>query len=86
MGVVWVDSNCEDSSIGAHFFEGILRVDGGDVFKCKYCKKVKWLPGSIEGAVKLAAAIRKYGDDEGYRRFLGHFPKAKAALASRREN
>ena len=80
MGIVWLSPKCNSSSTQAHYLVSIYSVDGGDIYCCKYCWKVKWLPNSRDGAEQLSVLMRKYGDDIGYQLLLDRKPNAKKLM------
>ena len=80
MDVVWFDAKCDKSPGGAHYLVGIYKVDAGEVYCCKYCWKVKWLPNSRDGAEQMTRLMTKHGNDVGYQKLLDLKPDAKEML------
>lgn len=68
LGITWLDSECEVAKY--HFLKEYDKVDGGVIFQCQYCHKVKWLPLSYDDAVKMGELMRKLGNQAGYCHFL----------------
>lgn len=60
---------CKSSPTGAHYWV----CANSHTWQCVYCRKSVILPGSVYGAVQLSVAIKKYGRDKGYRRWLEYF-------------
>lgn len=82
LGIEWLGDRCEKSPVTkAHFLIGMQKVDGGVLFKCKYCHHVKWLPVTDKEAVRLANWMKVYGEDGGYQRILDLHPTAKRLIA-----
>lgn len=80
MGIVWLDAGCDISPSKAHDLTSIHPVDGGDVYCCKYCWRVKWLPNSMETTQQLTKLMTKYGNNIGYLKLLDRRHEAKMLI------
>lgn len=81
LGINWLDGRCDDSPSKAHWLMGTTVVDGGTMYKCKFCHKVTWLPDSLEECMRLSNWVRIYGLDGGFQRILNFHPQAKRLLS-----
>lgn len=81
LGIVWFDYSCSDSPTKAHCMMAIDTVDGGDVFKCIYCHRCKWLPRSFGDAEKMSNLMRTFGMEMGYQKMLDRHPAARVLIA-----
>lgn len=82
LGIEWLDGRCEENKVTkAHYMVGRTHVDGGTVFMCVYCGKVKWLPNSFGRAQVLGQYIERYGKTVGYQKILDRHPAAKRLLS-----
>jgi len=79
LGIEWIGSYCQDSS--PHYLIGIHKLDGGSLFKCKYCKRHIWLPYLIEDASKFGASIDYLGAEDAYHKLLDQHPEARMLVA-----
>ena len=80
MEVVWLGTECDKSPGGAHYLVSVYAADGGDVYCCKYCWKVKWLSNSKDGAEQMTRLMTKHGDDVGYQKLMDLKPESKEML------
>lgn len=75
LGVEWPGEKCRDG--GGHYFVAAEPViAGGKVFVCCRCKACKWLPLSLEGAMKFTMLINRYGVREAYETMLAQDARA----------
>jgi len=81
LGITWLDSYCENSPTKGHLLVGATRIDGGTVYKCSICHKVKWIPSGLDECIKLGNSMKIYGQDGGYQRILDKHPAAKMLMA-----
>jgi len=81
LGITWLDSYCEDSPTKGHLLKGTTRIDGGTVYKCSICHRVKWMPDNLDECIKLGNSMKIYGQDEGYQRILDKHPAARRLMA-----
>ena len=82
MGIVWPDARCDDSPVSkAHHTIARTQIDGGDIYECKYCHRVKWLPNNMTECVRLGNWLKIYGYNGGYQRILDLHPAAKRLLS-----
>lgn len=83
LGVEWFDHYCPDKPTPphSHHLVGTTPVDGGVLFVCKYCGRIKWLPSTIGGSYALWECMRKYGEQKGYCIALDFHPAAKRLLS-----
>jgi len=81
LGITWLDAYCEESPTKGHLLVGRTRVDGGTVYKCSVCHRVKWMPDDIEECIRLGNSMKIYGEDGGYQRVLDKHPAAKRLMA-----
>ncbi len=80
LGIVWLGAKCDVSPTQAHYLTGIHSADGGEVYCCKYCWKVKWLSDSKDGAEQMTSLMTKHGSDIGYQKLLDTKPDAKMLI------
>jgi len=83
LGIVWIGSFCPDGH--PHYLVGKHNLDGGSLFKCKYCHKYVWLPSLINEAAKLGEAVTRYGAQAGYCVYLDEHQAAKVMIAKLQE-
>ncbi len=82
LGIEWPGERCEESPVThAHWFTGRTYIDGGVIFECKFCHKVKWLPTEYEHCYDLGAWQHIYGLTTGYQRMLDLHPSARRLLS-----
>jgi hypothetical protein len=81
LGVIWPGSSCSDSPTGAHWLAYNDQVDGGHLFRCKYCHIYKWFPGNEDGQIQMGYRMERYGPTEGYCRTLNLYPRAMVLVA-----
>ncbi len=82
LGITWLDTRCEESPRSkAHFLVGKTVVDGGTVFECKFCHRVRWLPNNLNECQRLGNWFYIYGLDGGYQRVLDLHPAAKRLMS-----
>lgn len=82
LGIVWIGSRCEDSPVTkAHHMIGRISIDQGEIFECKYCHKVKWLPKTEAECTRMGNWLQVHGKDEGYQRTLDSHPAAKRLIS-----
>lgn len=67
---------CEQGPNRAHHFVQIV----GNIWRCKYCWAVKWLPSSISDAVNFSNEIKRFGLEAAYQRLLKHRPRVVEIL------
>ncbi len=80
MGITWLGTECDKSPSGAHYLVGVHSADGGEVYCCKYCWRVKWLPASTSGAEEFDKLIYKYGTEIAYQKLLDRRYNAKEVM------
>jgi len=78
--VTWFNSRCEDSPTRAHYFVDAGTVDAGNIFRCLYCHRHRWLPGSFSAAEKFSSMIYAFGEEVAYNKMLSYYPAAKALM------
>lgn len=78
--VTWFDWRCKDSPTRAHHFVEVGEISKGDIFRCSYCHRHRWLPKSSETAYKFSKMIDKFGEEEAYNKLLNRHPAAKALM------
>lgn len=82
LGIVWLDPRCEESPrTKAHFFIAKTTVNGGSVYQCKYCQRVKWMPNSLNECQEMWRMMQVYGLDGGYQKILDKNPSARRLLS-----
>lgn len=80
LGVTYPGSFCRDGStrIIPHHWLEVEKVHRGSLLRCRNCRKHIWLPTGHNDSERLGINIKKYGETEGYCRFL-NTPKKRAA-------
>ena len=81
LGIVWVDGRCEESPSKAHYYVGRDKIDKGQLFECKHCHSIIWLPMDYESAQKLSTLMILYGESSGYCKMLDRHPAARKIIA-----
>jgi hypothetical protein len=82
LGIRWLDARCEESPVTkAHYFIACTRVGDGDIYECKYCHRVKWMPCGIDNCTEFWNYMQIYGKDGAYQRILDENPEAKRMIA-----
>ena len=74
LGVSWPEDRCWESPTHAHWFTEGSKIGKGSIWVCKYCLRAKWMPAGWTATDRFADAIRKYGIDEAYRRWIDRQP------------
>lgn len=79
LGIRWIGSYCPDGS--PHYSIEYDKVEGGSVYRCIKCHKIKWLPVDFYEAIKLGTMMDKYKQQEGYCRYLNLHRSTKIMVA-----
>lgn len=81
LDVRWPGLECSDSPTGSHYFIAQVGIARGNIWVCKYCLAIRWLPFAWQDCFNLSIDMRKYGIQETYWRWLDKRPKLKELLA-----
>ena len=81
MGITYPGSHCDEMEATPHHWDEIDKVDGGSLFQCWFCHGYLWLPLHVAGAHDLGELMRRYGQNEGYCRYLNKHGAAKVMVA-----
>ena len=81
LGVTFAGSYCDELETVPHYWLEVDTVDGGSLFQCKFCHRHLWLPMFHLDADRLGKLMRRYGDSEGYCRYLNRHRPAKLLMA-----
>lgn len=82
--ITWGDSRCEDRPYPpfSHWWVQVGSVDGGNVFICKFCHRVRWYPSSLNEAISFSNLIQRCETtDEAYQMILEKHPIAAVQMA-----
>ena len=82
MDIEWIDSYCDKKpgAPHAHYFTATLNVDGGSIFFCTYCHRVKWLPNTIQDAELFNKLTKKFDAHTAYNIILHQRSAARRML------
>ena len=83
LGITWLDSVCVDGK--AHYLIEFDMVDGGSIFRCRYCRKIRLLPLDPTGIARLDTLMKKFGRQNGYCQYLNYHRAAKIMVAKLQE-
>ena len=81
LGVVFPGSFCDEAKTIPHYWMEAERVYGGVLFRCRKCFDYLWLPLTWLDAERLGKAMKFYGIQEGYCRYLNRHRPAKLLMA-----
>lgn len=83
LGIEWISAECsaKHTPPHSHHWIGVTDVDGGTMFRCKYCHRLIWLPNSCYDGDKLRTLFIRMSANEAYQQFMNLFPVAKRLLA-----
>lgn len=75
MAITYPNVKCKGSL--AHYWK---RIDKTELWKCKYCKAVIWLPSNFADATKHDYLVKTIGYEKAYDKAISRRPKVKRAL------
>ena len=81
LDIRWPKLECLDSPVGNHHFIAQASISRGNIWVCKYCLAIKWLPQDWYDCFNLSADMMKYGIQKAYWIWLDRRPKLKELLA-----
>jgi len=81
LGITFPGSYCDELETVPHYWVEVDNVYRGSLFQCKLCLKHLWVPRDWTDVEHLATAIKHYGGDEGYCRYLNKHRAAKMLMA-----
>jgi len=81
LGIKYPGHYCSGNEETPHYWSDVDKVGSGTLLQCKRCREYLWLPLSFVDAMKLSNLMRKFGEDEGYCRFLNKRRPAKLIVA-----
>ncbi len=85
LGVTFPGAYCDEAGLTPHYWIEVDKPYGGSLMQCKLCQRHLWLPLSFMDAEIMNLCVRKYGNTEGYCRFLNRRRPAKMLMAKLQE-
>jgi hypothetical protein len=82
--ISWGDSRCEERPYPpfSHWWVMVSSVDGGNIFMCKFCHRLRWYPSTLSETVRFSNLIRSHEDiDNAYQELLRKHPVAAVQVA-----
>ena len=81
LGIRWIGSYCSTNPAIPHWLIETSKTEGGSIFKCRKCGKVKWLPTNMTDAILMGSLFSQYGFDAGYQMMLDRYPHTRNLIA-----
>ena len=81
LDIRWPESACWYSPEGCHHFIAQVSISRGNIWVCKHCLAIRWLPFGWQDCLNLSISMMKYGIQEAYWMCLDKRPRLKELLA-----
>ncbi len=81
LGITFPGTYCDELKTVPHYWFEVDTIEGGSLFRCRFCRRYLWLPKFHLDSDRLSGMIRKYGGNEGYCRYLNMHRPAKLLIA-----